>query len=247
MKRLSNWQVVLGFVLIILAALFYYIHFLIFRDPHHIMIFFFGDLAFVFFEVLLVMLIIHRLLHHREKRAKHKKINMLVGAFFSEVGTELLRKFSSYDPESERITGKLQVPEDWSEKVFLDIRERVSRHDYSLESEQRNLQAIRDFLLSKKQFLLDLLLNQNLLENESFTNLVWALFHLTEEMEHRHELRNLTEQDYRHLTEDIRRVYQLLTLQWMDYINHLKKNYPYLFSLALRKNPFQELSSVEIT
>ena len=61
-----NWQVLLGLILIVLSVLFYFIHYLIFRDAHHIFIFLIGDIAFVFCEVLLVTLIIHRVLNDRE-------------------------------------------------------------------------------------------------------------------------------------------------------------------------------------
>jgi len=33
-------------------------------------------------------------------------------------------------------------------------------------------------------------------------------------------------------------VYRNLALQWLKYMEHLKVNYPYLFSLSLRTNPF---------
>jgi hypothetical protein len=58
MKHL-RWQVLLGLALVALSTLFYFIHFLIFRDAHHIFIYMVGDIAFVPVEVLLVTLIIH--------------------------------------------------------------------------------------------------------------------------------------------------------------------------------------------
>jgi hypothetical protein len=55
MKHL-RWQVLLGLALVALSTLFYFIHFLIFRDAHHIFIYMVGDIAFVPVEVLLVSL-----------------------------------------------------------------------------------------------------------------------------------------------------------------------------------------------
>ena len=89
-KKIFNWQVVLGAILILLSALVYYIHFLIFRDARHIFIYLIGDIAFVFLEVFLVTLVVHNLLAHREKQALFKKMNVVVGAFFSVVGRELI-------------------------------------------------------------------------------------------------------------------------------------------------------------
>ena len=97
MKR-GRWQIFFGIILIILSVLTYIIHFFIFRDPHHILIYFIGDVAFVFIEVLLVTLVLHELLQLRDRRSRLKKLNMLIGTFFSEIGTELLRYFSDIDP-----------------------------------------------------------------------------------------------------------------------------------------------------
>jgi len=65
-----------------------------FRDSHHIILYLIGDIAFLPIQVLLVTLIIDRLLSAREKQAMLKKMNMVIGAFFSEVGSQLLKSFS---------------------------------------------------------------------------------------------------------------------------------------------------------
>lgn len=61
-RQFISWQVLLGLFLIITSAFVYLLHYTIFRDVHHILIFLVGDIAFVPIEVLLVTLIIHRLL-----------------------------------------------------------------------------------------------------------------------------------------------------------------------------------------
>lgn len=81
------------------------------------------------------------------------------------------------------------------------------------------------------------------MEHESFTNLLWAVFHFTEELSHRKNLKKLPGSDLKHLSGDIQRSYNLLVDQWLDYMSYLKNNYPYLFSLAMRTNPFDEKAS----
>jgi hypothetical protein len=83
-----------------------------------------------------------------------------------------------------------------------------------------------------------LLENPNLLEHESFTELLWAVFHLTEETACRVDLKQLPDTDCQHLSGDIKRVYGLLISEWLAYMKHLRDNYPYLFHLAARTNPF---------
>jgi hypothetical protein len=95
--------------------------------------------------------------------------------------------------------------------------------------------------------LLGLLENQNLLEHERFTDVLWATFHLLEELMARPEFAGLPKSDLDHLAGDMRRAYQNILCQWIDYMRHLKTAYPYLFSLALRTNPFDVNACVEVT
>jgi plasmid maintenance system killer protein len=229
--------------LIVLSAIFYVIHYAIFRDVHHIFLYMIGDIAFVFIEVLLVTLIIHRLLTEREKRARLEKLNMVIGVFFSEVGTRLLAYFSDLDPNLDRIRKDLIVTNNWSEQEFLGVSKRLRNYDYSVAIKKVDLEDLRAFLVGKRDFLVRLLENPVLLEHESFSSLLEAVFHLTEELAAREDLRELPDTDYEHMAGDVKRVYSLLVHQWLDYMRHLKDNYPYLFSLAMRTNPFDQEAS----
>jgi hypothetical protein len=246
MRRL-NWQVLLGLSLILLSAVVYFIHYVIFRDVHHIFIYLIGDIAFVFIEVLLVTLIIHQVLSMREKRSILEKLNMVIGAFFSEVGTELLNRFSGFDPHSDEIRKDLILAADWSDKEFAAAGNRVRNYEYTLEPQKEDLEAMKSFLVARRNFLLRLLENPNLLEHESFTKLLWAVFHLTEELAHRIDLAGVPASDYEHLAGDMKRAYVLLISEWLAYMRHLRDNYPYLFSLAMRTNPFDPDARPEVT
>ncbi|MFQ6037937.1 MAG: hypothetical protein ACE5LV_04895, partial [Candidatus Aminicenantales bacterium] len=94
MKRKPSWILSVSLILMAASALTYTIHYLIFRDTHHIFIYMIGDFGFLFLDVLLVILLIERLLAQRERRTMMKKLNMVIGAFFSEVGSELLHRLS---------------------------------------------------------------------------------------------------------------------------------------------------------
>ena len=91
--------------------------------------------------------------------------------------------------------------------------------------------------------MLRLLENPILLERESFTELLRAVFHLRDELLHRGDMSQLPESDKAHLEGDIRRAYSLLTQQWLQHMKYLKNHYPYLFSLAMRTNPFDPEAS----
>lgn len=246
MKRILNWQVIIGAILIFLSASVYYIHYLIFRDARHIFIYLIGDIAFAFFELFLVTLVIHGLLDYRDKKAMLKKLNMVIGAFFSEVGTELMRFFSKSDRSSHEIANKLIVDNKWSDKEFTMMQKTVKAYASTIECKIGDIENLKNFLINKRHFLLALLENPNLLEHESFTNLLWAVFHLTEELANRKDLKALSDADLQHLTGDIKRAYGIIISEWLSYMSHLKIDYPYLFSLALRTNPFDPNASVEL-
>ena len=238
-----KWQIVLGAFLIVLSITLYLLHYVIFRDVHHIFIYMIGDIAFVPIEVLLVTLIIHRLLGEREKRARLEKLNMVIGAFFGEVGSRLLAYFSDFDPELDNIRKDLIVTSDWSEEEFSGVRERLRNHKYEVEIQKVDLESLRAFLVGKRDLLLRLLENPSLLEHESFAQLLWAVCHLTEELGYREDLGQLPDTDYEHLAGDMKRAYTLLVYEWLAYMRHLKDDYPYLFSLAMRTNPFDQNAS----
>ncbi len=239
-------KIVFGVTLVVLSAIVYYFHFLIFEDVHHIFLYMIGDVAFVFIEVLLVTLIIHQLLEQREKRAMFSKLNMVIGAFFSEVGTPLLRYFVAFDPQYEKLSEQLAVDKQWSPEQFEQLSSALQNHGYEVAGKKGNLAGLQQFLVSKKEFLLRLLENPNLLEHEYFTELLWAVFHLADELSHRKNIEKLPETDYKHLAGDIKRAYGLLVREWLSYMQHLSRRYPYLFSLAVRTNPFNPGVSVEV-
>ncbi len=241
--RPFNWQIFLGLSLIALSALLYLFHYTVFKDGHHIFLYLIGDIAFLPIQVLLVTLIIDRLLNVREKRSLLKKLNMVIGAFFSEVGTDLLKTFFRFTLHQDEIRKDFAEKNDWSNKAFSNIYKRLKNYDYRMESQKGDLVDLKDFLLRKREFLLALLENPNLLEHESFTELLWAVFHLTEELAFRADVKQLPDADYSHLSGDIKRAYTLLMAEWLAYMKHLRDNYPYLFSLSARMNPFDPNAS----
>lgn len=243
----SGWQIRLGLGLIVLSVAWYFLHYLIFRDVHHIFIYLVGDIAFVFIEVLLVSLIIHQLLTERERRRRLEKLNMVIGAFFSEVGFGLLRYLSDWDPNLGSVREQLQVSSLWTEERFEEVDKLLDRYDYKVDPRQVDLVALKRYIAERREFLLRLLENPNLLEHESFTNLLLAVFHMAEEMSARRDLADLPATDREHIAGDLDRVYGQLVNAWLDYMRYLRGNYPYLFSLAVRTNPFDESASPVVT
>jgi hypothetical protein len=99
------------------------------------------------------------------------------------------------------------------------------------------LVELKAFLYPRVDFLMRLIENPNLLEHENFTQLLRSVFHLAEELSYRDDLESTPEADLRHLAGDIERVGGLIVREWVLYMIFLKRNFPFLFSLAVRTNP----------
>ena len=239
-------RVLLGLLLVLLSVFFYALHYVLFRDAHHIFLYLVGDIAFVFVEVLLVTLIIQHLLSEREKRSMLRKLNMVIGAFFSEVGTPLLEYFRAFDANAGELSSLMIVDDSWSPEHFDQMKKSLKNHNFKIDARAGDLEGLAKFIVGKRVFLLGLLENPNLLEHESFTELLWAVFHLSDELSHRKDVKNLPESDFSHLAGDIKRAHHLLVREWLAHMEHLKNEYPYLFSLAVRTNPFDPNASAEV-
>jgi len=222
----NKWELKLGMGLVILSAVVYLIHYLIFRDAHHIFLYLVGDIAFVFIEVLLVTLVFHELLSQREKRQRLEKLNMV---------------------KLDSIREQLQVNALWSEEKFDKVDTLLAKYEYRVDPARLDVEVLKAYLSDKLDFLLRLLENPNVLEHETFTSLLMAVFHLSEEIVARRNVSSLPEADLKHLAGDVNRVYGQLVDEWLRYMRYLRRNYPYLFSLAVRTNPFDESATAVVT
>jgi hypothetical protein len=224
----------------------YTVHYLLFHDIHHIFLYFVGDIAFIPIQVLVITLIIDQMLESREKQQRMEKLNMVIGTFFSTTGTPLLAHLIRADPSIDTLRQRLVVRDSWRQSDFAAMKEVMQEYSCAVEIEQIDLDAARDFLLKNEEFMLMLVENPMVFEHESFTDLILAISHLTEELKARDRLSGLPKDDLGHLTIDFRRVYSRLIPEWLRYMEYLQAHYPYLFNLAMRKNPFDTAASVVI-
>jgi hypothetical protein len=245
MNLFRNRYFFAGF-LVCMSIAVYTLHYIIFRNAHDLFFYLVFDIAFVFVQVLMVSLIIERVISLHEKQAMLNKMNMVIGTFFSEVGTGLINMLIGFETPPSSLGTDLLVTTAWDKKDFEACAKKVTGHRPTLDSSRSDRAALKDFLGRRREFLLGLLGNQNLLEHESFTELLWAVFHLAEELAFRNDVSQLSKKDMEHLSTDMNRAYAGLLREWVAYLKHLKAAYPYLFSLAVRTNPFNPGARVEM-
>lgn len=234
---MRRWHLILAIGLISLSLVTYFLDFLIFHDLGHIAIYFVGDLAFVFLEVLLVYLIIDGLLVRKEKETKLAKLDSLIAIFFSETGMGLLELLIRMDKRGICREPELVTDADWKDRDFSNAITRCEALDLDLRPDLEDLKAMHVFLHEKRSGLARVMENSVLVEHDRFTDLLMAILHLSEELAYRERLEGIPDTDLAHLAKDCQEIYRLLLIEWFEHLRHLKVNYPHLYSLAVRVNP----------
>jgi hypothetical protein len=182
-------------------------------------------------------------LNRRDNTIRRQKLQMVIGLFFSEAGTRLMRYFAEADKDYDFMAGILVVKNDWGNREFQQARKKLDGHSFEVDMQRVDLHALKALLDLQKDLLVRLLESPYMLEHESFTDQLVAVLHLKEELAYREEYFGLPITDREHLGGDIQRAYSHLVRQWLDYVAHLQDRYPFLFSLALRTNPFDRQAS----
>ena len=234
---MKKQNILLSAGLILLSLILHLVHIAIFKDPHHLLIYLMGDIAFVPLEVFLVTLVLDRFIERREHQKLLNKTNMLIGLFYQELGTQLLKEISGTDSGFNRKAAI--VKSNWADSDFKVLTDLIGSHNHKIAIEDVDYNSFQKLIGKNQQLMINLLTNQALQEHEEFTDTLLSVSHLLEELNQR-DLTALDEEDRSHLQIDIERVYKHLSVGWVAYMAHIKKEYPFLFASALRMNPFRD-------
>jgi len=245
----NNKDVVrIGLVMLFFALVLNGIHYMIFRDLNYIMMYMLAAIAFIPLELFLMTVVIDRLMEGRERERLMVKLNMLIGLFFQELGTDILRQCASADAQIASLREKCHVTGRWKEAEFNELDELFRKLQYVVEIDRMDLGQLYQQLDRRKEMMISLIANPSLLEHETFSNLLMAVSHLHEELAMRDALNqeDTSRRDSEHLALDTQRAYRLLAVEWLQYMKHLKNIYPYLFATAMINNPFENRKRTEM-
>jgi hypothetical protein len=228
MKNLERY-IAASFILIFLSFVMFLIHYLIFGQLENTIYYSFMSLCFIPINILAVTLVFEKLVERRARIERLSKLNMLVGLFFSDIGFTLLELIVAGDDKVKSIGLNFDDLKD-CEKKFMT-------YDYTVVFEKINYSELQKLVIEGRDVLTSLISNENILEHEIFADLLMALMHLRDEIIFINQ-KELTKEDCIHLRGDINRVYKALTLQWINYLFHLKQFYPYQYNGAIKFNTF---------
>ncbi|MGL6293901.1 MAG: hypothetical protein ACRC2P_11290 [Eubacterium aggregans] len=96
------------------------------------------------------------------------------------------------------------------------------------------MMRLKAYFEEKNMSMLVIISNPALLEHKEFTDMFWAMFHLKDELKARDGFENLSEMGQYHLREDVELAMRGVLINW---VRHIKKEYPYLFLLEISQEP----------
>lgn len=187
-------------ILIAISACVYGLQIAIFHNTTDTSFYLLQDMAFLPVTIGVTTFLVGTLLERQSRKQRIEASRILSCAFFSIIGNPLMERFSAMMDES----GQMR----WNSEEF----------DRVLELLDRNTNTI-----------LTIASNPNLLEHEMFTDLLWAVLHLREELYSRLN-QNISEADQHHILGDSKRIFDLYLNNWNEYCEYTKKEYPYFFT-----------------
>lgn len=252
MDEHEKWKIKFSLLMVVLIIIIYGSNYLVLGDGEHIISYVWTHLGFIPVDILVVAFLLEGIIERKEKEAMLEKLDMLMSTFFSELGNDLITQLSTAN-RHKASTASLKSIKNWDDEDYEDKLEELKNSPIKFtaniapENREKFLEDLRELLVNKREFILNLINNPNLLEKEEFTSLINAILHLDEELEHRKDLALVNDIDFGHLNGDMNRVYNILVHEWVYYLKYLNKHHPYMIALMIRTNPFDEDASVYVT
>ena len=242
MKKAMNHKLTMKQIVIMLicsSALLYLLHYIIFRDAHHIGIFFLHDLAGMPLEVILVTLFFDRIIDKASEEENQSKLSIIETLFFNESGGHMLQYLTSFDPNSEKLSEIMHVNMSWKSSDYLNARKRLKAYSFHLDVEKVDFFGLHYHLNERHAYYRNILENPALTQSSEFTELVMKIYLMWEELDCRTDLYNLDLTEKHYLGELLTEIYEELVEYWLDNAyNHSIHNRPRLHRL-IETSPFR--------
>ena len=234
--KLTVKQLIL--LLLCASALLYAIHYLIFRDLHHLAIFGLHELAFVPLEVILVTLGLDQLVEKTHREEARSKVSIIETLYFNESGGTMLRYLTSFDPDAARLRELLQVTEDWHSSDFRQAIRQLKSYPFLLDLDRIDFFGLHYHLSQRHEYYRSMLENPALTQSEAFTEMIMKIYLLWEELDGRTNLYQLPEKDRNYLAELLHEIYRELTEYWLDNVYNHSIHNRFRLHRAVKSNPF---------
>ncbi len=133
-------------VLLASSAALYALQLLVFRRTEDTFYYLLQDAAFLPIQVILVTFVLNALLARREKQHVLRKLSMVIGAFFGEVGNRLLAQCVAADPHRDSLREAFADPAVWA-TTERAAQDRMRGRDFRVAPSAADLENLKAFLV----------------------------------------------------------------------------------------------------
>lgn len=221
-------------ILFVTSIVVYGLQMLIFKDPKTTGFYFLQDVAFMPLTIVIATVMIGAIFEEHDKKERIERTKMLTSAFFTEVGEELLQLLVEASDSYKQMTDLFDdVPDEAELKMHIkDMKLHVK-----LTSERAI--ELRNTLDVHYMFITINASNPALLEHEKYTDMLWSIYHLRDELKMR-DLDRMTKEERKHLEIDATRVLNNLLINWVSHVRYVQKEYPYFYASKYKHIDFYQ-------
>lgn len=229
MSRRVKDMILISAGLVFLSLALNFVHWIIYRDLKYITHYFLLHLSFLPIHALVIGLIIEELVSYRENAHRQRKLNLFLGIFFRQIGTDFLIRIADMLDNRKEFDELIVVGEDWKARRFRKARNEVKHFTPRMKASGEDIIDLMELLKSHEEQIMSMTRNPLVLEFETLHGSLMSLFHLTEEMHFRQPLYRLEQSEVNHLARDAGKSLTQLAVLWLFYMEHLKDTHPSLF------------------
>lgn len=213
-------------VLSMISGCIYGLQVLLFHDLRNTEFYIMQDLAFIPISIAITTVVVGNIVARRSREEAAEKAGMLRTMFFSDIGRILMKKINAISEPS--------IPVYSGKGMSVQKQQEIIRSTaVTVHTDRDTYEFIRAFLNEKKQDLITLSGNNNLMDQDDFTQLLGGLFHLLDEFSLRGSYEELSESDISHMNDDFARVLILLGTNLAASAEFQKKHFPDFYQKAI--------------
>jgi hypothetical protein len=146
-----SWEMKVALGLGATSLLLYLVDFVFLRDWRSLWASALTNLAFLPISVIVITLIIDRLLSVRDRSVRLERLNMLISAFFSHLGTGLLTMLAARDGKCGYLLDHFGTAEAWEGRHLRETKQHLSGHSYELSVNADDFSATSGLLFSEER------------------------------------------------------------------------------------------------
>ena len=215
-------------ILSIISGCIYGLQVLLFHDLRNTEFYILQDLAFIPISIAITTVVVGNIVARRSREEAAEKAGMLRTMFFSDIGRVLMKKIDAISEPS--------IPACFGNGMSVQKQQEIIRSTVvTVHTDRDTYEFIRTFLNEKKQDLITLSGNNNLMDQDDFTQLLGGLFQLLDEFSLRGSYEELGESDISHMNDDFARVLILLGTNLAASAEFQQKHFPDFYQKAIRK------------